>query len=146
MGSIKLVSYLFFVQRLTAMKFVLKITIFSIILFNYAMCKMKVMIDERTEKCTKPGFKSGLFDFSSFELIAETDTAIHANGSIKISQGWQSPLRVHVYFEKFDRGKWSVMAYDKHHPDFCTVMHDPKEPSYKFFKDCPACPAKAGVS
>ena len=128
------------------MEIVLQIIILSIFLPNFTTGRMKVMIDERVENCTTPGVQSGLFDFSSFELIAESDTEIYANGSIKYLKELKSPLKVHVYTEKFDRGKWNVMAYDKHQSDFCRVMHDLKEPSYKFFKDCPKCPIKPGVS
>lgn len=124
----------------------LSFVISALILCDFAMGKMQVMIDETFENCTESGAASGAFDFSKFELIAETDTAIYANGSIKFAREIKSPLKLRLFTEKFDRGQWNIMVYDKTLPNFCQSMHDPKEIMYKFFKHCPPCPYAAGVS
>ena len=107
--------------------------------------KMEIIMDEKLEVCTESGVAHGL-DFSEFELIAETDTTIFANGSVKFLKNAASPFKNHAYAEKFDRGKWTPQLFDKKYTDFCEVKDNPNEPSYKFFVDCPPCPFPAGAS
>lgn len=107
---------------------------------------MEIILDEKLENCTAPGVKAGALDFSEFELIAESDTEIFANGTVKFLKNAASPFKNRVYAEKFDRGQWTPQLIDKKYPDFCAVKNIPSEPFYKYFLDCPKCPFQAGAS
>lgn len=115
------------------------------LLAQYAHSLMEIIIDEKIVNCTKPGVKAGALDFSEFELIAESDTTIFANGSVKFLRSAVLPFKNHVYTEKYERGKWIPQLFDKKFADFCAVKENPKEPSYTYFTHCPKCPFKAGV-
>lgn len=106
---------------------------------------MDIILDEDFEKCTADGEEAGLVDLSNFELIAETDTKVFANGNLTFPKGIKAPLEVHAFAEKFHRGQWDVYAYDRRIPDFCAVIHQPTETWYQFLKDVQGCPLEAGV-
>ena len=115
-------------------------------LFSSIFGKMEIIIDERIENCTKPGDEGGAFDISNIELIAETDTEVFANGTLRFIKNLGAPWYVNAFTEKFHRGQWNLFALDKKIPDFCAVMHSSTEMWYKYFKDFKGCPLNFGVS
>lgn len=114
--------------------------------FSIALGKMEIVLDEKLEKCVDAKDDAGFYDMSEFEIVAESDTKVFLNGSIKFLRNVEAPWSVHIFAEKFNRGQWNVYAIDKTVPDFCSVMHRPSEPWYLYLKDFGGCPIKAGVS
>ena len=115
----------------------------GLFLHNFVNGQMELIVDEQIEVCTKSGIERAL-DFSGFELIAQTDTTIFGNGTVKFLKNAAKPLKAHVFAEKFERGKWTPQVFDKKFHDFCAEKDNPK--SYKYFVDCPPCPFQAGAS
>lgn len=116
------------------------------IFFSIAFGKMEIVIDEKLEKCVDAKDDAGVSDLSEFEIIAESDTKVFLNGSIKFLKNVEAPWMIHMFAEKLHRGQWNVYAIDKTVPDFCSVMHSPKEVWYPYVKDFGGCPIAAGVS
>lgn len=114
-------------------------------LFSSVLGLIEIVVDERIEKCTKPGDEVFL-DISNLELIAETDTTVFANGTIRFMKNVGAPWYTHSFSERFQRGQWNLFAFDKKISDFCAVMHRPTELWYKYFKNLKGCPLNVGVS
>lgn len=114
-------------------------------LFCFVVGKMEIIIDEKIDNCTKPYEIAEVWDFSNFELIAESDTEVYANGSVKFLKDVDGRWAANIFAEKFYRGQWNIYAFDKKVPDFCASKHNPAELWYKYFKDTKPCPLKAGV-
>lgn len=117
----------------------------GLFLNRVVFAKMEIMVDESLQNCTKPG-TGGALDFSEFELIAESDTVLYMNGSVKFLKTAALPFKNYVYAEKFERGQWTLQAFERKYPDFCNVKNDPKEVAYSYFRVCPKCPFEAGES
>lgn len=115
-------------------------------LLKLTSAKMTMILDEGFEKCVEPEEDANVFDISSAEIVAESDTEVYFNGSVKFLRAIESPWFVHVYTEKFERGGWNVYAMDRKIKDFCAVIHSSLEIWYRFTKDLKGCPLAAGVS
>jgi hypothetical protein len=107
--------------------------------------KVVPILSEEYENCATPEEDYGVADFSEYELIAVNDYEVFINGSVKILRDIESPLPVHVFAERFERGQWIVMYYDTKRADFCKSMKDSSEIWYDIMKDMKGCPLKAGV-
>jgi hypothetical protein len=108
--------------------------------------KIEIILHETFEKCVKPEEEAGVIDMTSFELIAESDSDVFMNGSVKFLKEIKAPWIVHAYTEKFIRGQWSLYAMEKKISDFCAVIHKKSEIWYNYMKDLPGCPLEQGVS
>lgn len=142
--KLKYLSVDFLQSSMNLKTFFLHCPIFWLIVQRFAMGKMEVILDEKIDNCTKG--QGGALDFSNFELIAESDTMIFANGSVKFLKTAADPFKNHAYTEKYERGQWNLQVLDKKYPDFCKTKDVPTEQAYKFFVDCPKCPFQAGAS
>lgn len=121
------------------------LVLLALCIVDLVLGKMEIILDEKLEDCSDPEDAAGLFDLSDFEMIAETDTSIFLNGTIRFRKDVQAPWKVFGYGETYDRATWSKRA-ERTIPDFCQVMHTPTEQWFPYFKDQPGCPYKAGVS
>lgn len=113
---------------------------------SFAFGKMEIYLDEKIEKCVDAQDDAGYLDLSDFFIVAESDTSVFLNGSVRFLKTIESPWKVHMVGEKFERGEWNVYAFNKKVADFCAVMHSPAEVWYPYFKDFNGCPIEAGVS
>lgn len=125
--------------------FVLYCGISELLFCSLVFGKMEIIVDEKIVNCTEPGDLAGAMDFSQVELVAESDTTIVSNGTIRFLKPVKAPWKVHAYAERFTRGQWTLYGYNKKIDDFCTVMHNPTEIYYKWFKVCPKCPLEVGA-
>lgn len=107
--------------------------------------KMFVILDERIEKCVKPDEDAGVYDFSSMKLIAEDDTTVFVNGSVKFLRDIKAPWHVHLFTERFTKGSWNVLAFVRDMKDFCAHIHSKSELWYNSMIVHQGCPLSAGV-
>ena len=112
---------------------------------RFVIGKMELIVDENYEICTKSGIERAL-DFSGFELIAQTDTTIFGNGTVKFLKNATNPFNVRTYAEKFERGKWTPRVFERKISDACELINDPNDPIFKYFIYCPPCPFQAEAS
>ena len=108
--------------------------------------KFGLIIDEKIENCAPPDQDAKVFDSSNVEFIAVADYEAYVNGSVKFLRKVESKIPLHVYTEKFDRGKWHLSVYDTRREDFCSSWHDPKEVWYAKMKRHKGCPLEVGVN
>lgn len=125
--------------------FFLNFAMLALSLGQLVLAKMEILVDEDVQNCTAPGQRAGSMDFSKFELIAESETEMFANGSVAFLKPVKAPFKLYAYAERFIRGQWVLAGYERKITDFCEVMHDEEETYYKFFNPCPFCPFEAGV-
>ena len=113
-------------------------------------CEAKVFpfIHEEFESCVKPEDDGGYFDFSNFLLVATSDTAIFANGSIEFTREVKSPWKSVFFSEKYDKGSWYQTGPTKRIEDFCHSIQSPFEVWYPVTStfNPKNCPFPAGVS
>lgn len=114
-------------------------------LVTFAFGKMDFYIDDTVKLCTKKGEAAEAIDISQFELIATSDTEMMINGSVKFLKGFEEPWRVIFHTEKFERGQWNALAYQRRMDDLCKNIHGPTEIWYQYAKVLKGCPLKAGV-
>lgn len=119
--------------------------ILSMFLPIFSARKIVPIIMEEFENCADPDEDYKLADFSNYELIAINDYEVFINGSIKLLRDLVSPMPVHIFAERYERGEWCVMYYDTKRSDFCSAMKNPSEIWYDKMKDLKGCPLTAGV-
>lgn len=123
-----------------------KILLICSMLLKFTSAKITMILDEGFEKCVEPEEDANVFDFSNAEIVAESDTDVYFNGSVKFLKKVESPWFLHIYTEKFERGEWNVYAMNRKIKDFCAVLHNPLEVWYRYSKNLKGCPLAAGVS
>lgn len=90
--------------------------------------KILPLIDETFENCASPEEDARALDFSNFEIVAETDTNVYTNGTVKVLIDFGKKLPFRVYAEKLQRdGKWMIDSLDIKRSDFCASLYDPAE-------------------
>lgn len=114
-------------------------------IFQPSTSMIEIILHETIENCAEPGEEAGVFDMTNFELIAESDTDVFINGTVKFLKEIKAPWITHAFTEKFMGGRWSLYALERKFPDFCAVMHSRTEIWYNYMKDLPGCPLKKGV-
>jgi hypothetical protein len=107
--------------------------------------KFAFIVSETYENCAPDGQDANGLDMSEFELIAESDTEVALNGSIKFMRKVESTIPCEVYIEKFIRGQWVKELYDKKFNDLCEAIDNPRNAFYKKFEKQKRCPLDVGV-
>jgi hypothetical protein len=107
--------------------------------------KIVPIIDEKFENCATAEEDAEALDRSNIEIIAESDTEVYINGSLKFLRQVGQLLPFRMYAEKLQRdGQWLVESFNIKRPDFCDALHNPTEVWYAKSKKY-KCPLKAGV-
>jgi hypothetical protein len=97
------------------------------------------------ENCSPQDQDAKAFDVSNFEMIAESDTDVYMNGSVKFMRDVGSNTGVHIFYEKLIRGQWNIEVFNANRSSFCASLQNPMEGWYIKTKKLKGCPLKAGV-
>jgi hypothetical protein len=116
-----------------------------IIRFNVSDARYGVIISETFENCSPQKRDAKALDFSNFEVIAETDTDVYMNGSVKFRRSVGSKTGLHIFYEKFIRSQWNVEVFNANRSSFCASIQNPTEGWYMKTKKLKGYPLKAEV-
>jgi hypothetical protein len=111
--------------------------------FSYTS-KFGMVMSETVDNCAPPDEDAKAIDMSDYELISVSDTDVRINGSIKYLRDFAN-ASLHLYTEKFIRGRWHKEIYEIRRASFCESIHNPNEVWYMKAKRLKGCPLGPGV-
>lgn len=106
-----------------------KIKILFVLPCLLSFCEGRIVpiVDEKFDVCTPPNESAEKLDYSGMELIAEDDYNVYLNGTLRVLNDMNGPIKTIFYTEKFDRGQWHKFGLLKKMDDWCPKMMDPLE-------------------
>lgn len=108
-------------------------------------CYMEFVPYEKIERCSGPGKRIEVLDFSKFHIIVESDEDFYLNGSLKFLKEVKAPQRTKLAGERWIRDKW-IPGVEKKAEDCCEALKNKLHPSYQILGEQKYCPMSAGVS